>query len=189
VASSARSSARWYALLIGVPVLLFATRSVLRALIVSHRLVWLDVRGETSRPTAVATLRLLVVMVVMIVASAFAGGLRSSSEVAGGVAAPLVIVPDVLLWLYLSSRLPHRTASWQELVPGALCVGAGLEVLHVLAVYLIAPLAQSKQGTYGSLGIAAALLLDLYLISRVVIGGAVVNATLWERRALRRQAE
>ena len=46
----------------------------------------------------------------------------------------------------------------------------------------IAPMALSKQGTYGALGIAAALLLGLFLISRLMVGAAVVNATLWERK-------
>ena len=183
VASAARSSARWYALLIGIPVLVFATRGVLRALIVSHRLVWLDVRGATaSRPTIAASLRLLAVLLGMLIVSGVATGLRSSAALAGLAASLVVIVPDALLWLFVSTRLPHRTAGWHDLVPGALCFGAGLEVLHIAAVYVIAPLADSKQGTYGSLGLAAALLLDLYLISRVAIGAAVVNATLWERR-------
>src|SRR5512143_1257035 len=44
VASAAKDSARWYALLVGVPILFFATRSVLRALIGAHRLVWTDLR-------------------------------------------------------------------------------------------------------------------------------------------------
>jgi hypothetical protein len=32
---------------------------------------------------------------------------------------------------------------------------------------------------YGGLGLAAALLVGLFLISRLVVGSAVVNATLW----------
>jgi len=52
-----------------------------------------------------------------------------------------------------------------------------------VTAYVIAPQAVSKQGTYGSLGIAAALLLGLYLISRLVVATAVVNATLAGRRA------
>src|SRR5262245_11842273 len=40
IASAANSPNRWYALLIGVPVLVWATRSLLRVLIVTHRLVW-----------------------------------------------------------------------------------------------------------------------------------------------------
>ena len=39
-----------------------------------------------------------------------------------------------------------------------------------------------KQGTYGALGIAAAMLVGLFLISRLVVFAAVFNATLWERR-------
>lgn len=62
VASAANSSQRWYALLIGIPVLVAASRSVLRALTVSFRLVWLDGRGAGSRPTILAGLRLLAVM-------------------------------------------------------------------------------------------------------------------------------
>jgi uncharacterized BrkB/YihY/UPF0761 family membrane protein len=49
-------------------------------------------------------------------------------------------------------------------------------------VYAITPWAIAKQGTYGALGAAAALLVTLYLISRLIVGAAVVNATLWERR-------
>jgi uncharacterized BrkB/YihY/UPF0761 family membrane protein len=45
------------------------------------------------------------------------------------------------------------------------------------------PLALNKQGTYGALGIAAALLLAFFFLGRLIVGSAVVNATLWERRA------
>ena len=34
---------------------------------------------------------------------------------------------------------------------------------------------------YGALGAAASVLLWLYLIGRLVVGSAVLNATLWER--------
>lgn len=42
-------------------------------------------------------------------------------------------------------------------------------------------MALGKQGTYGALGIAAALLLGLFLIGRLMVGAAVLNATLWDR--------
>lgn len=38
-------------------------------------------------------------------------------------------------------------------------------------------------GTYGALGVAAALLVGLFLISRLIVGAATLNATLWERHA------
>jgi len=50
----------------------------------------------------------------------------------------------------------------------------------VTAYYLV-PEAENKQGTYGVLGLAASLLLGLFLFSRIMVGSAVLNATLWER--------
>ena len=48
---ASNGSARWYALIVGIPILLFATRSVLRVMIGIHRLVWSDVRARAPRPT------------------------------------------------------------------------------------------------------------------------------------------
>ena len=59
----------------------------------------------------------------------------------------------------------------------------GIEILHVVIVYVITPWALAKQGTYGALGVAASLLVALFLITRLVVASAVVNATLWERRS------
>jgi membrane protein len=85
------------------------------------------------------------------------------------------------LWLLVSLQLPRR-GDWRALVPGALLFGVGLEVLDVVVAYVITPWALARQGTYGALGIAAALLLGLFLVSRLAVAAAVVNATLWERR-------
>ena len=41
--------------------------------------------------------------------------------------------------------------------------------------------ALAKEGTYGALGVAAALLVGLFLISRLAVATAVLNATLSER--------
>ena len=58
-----------------------------------------------------------------------------------------------------------------------------VDAVYQMVVYVITPWAIAKQGTYGALGVAAALLVGLFLISRLVVAAAVVNATLWERRA------
>jgi uncharacterized BrkB/YihY/UPF0761 family membrane protein len=54
--------------------------------------------------------------------------------------------------------------------------------VQLLAAYVLAPYALNKQGTYGALGLVAALLVGLFVISRLMVRAAVVNATLWERR-------
>jgi uncharacterized BrkB/YihY/UPF0761 family membrane protein len=40
--------------------------------------------------------------------------------------------------------------------------------------------------TYGALGGATAILLSLFLIARVIVFGASLNAEMWRRRELRR---
>jgi uncharacterized BrkB/YihY/UPF0761 family membrane protein len=183
VASAARSANRWYALLIGVPVLVWATRGMLRVLIGAHRLVWLDVRQTAPRPTLVRTLELLGLVLGFWVVSLLAGGFREWSPGSGIAATVVSVLPYIALWLVISLQLPHRDAPWTALLPGALVYGIGTELISVVAAYVITPWALAKQGTYGALGIAAALLFGLYLISRLVVAAAVLNATLWERRA------
>jgi len=182
VSNAAESSARWYALLIGIPVLLYATRSVLRVLIGSHRLVWGDVRARAPKPTMSAVGRFFFLIVCLYLASGVASAVRADSLGIGVVTTVLLLVPYAGIWLLVSMQLPHRAARWTDLIPGAVLFAVGIELLNVVAAYFIAPYAIAKQGTYGALGVAAALLLGLFMISRLVVGAAMLNATLWERK-------
>jgi uncharacterized BrkB/YihY/UPF0761 family membrane protein len=185
VASAAKGSSRWYALVVGIPVLFYATRSVLRTLIGTHRFAWADIRGTRPRPTARATALFLGLVLCLFVVAALAAAVRARSLGFGLLLSLLLILPYGGLWLLISIRLPHLDAGWPALLPGALVFGAGIELIQIAAAYVIAPMALSKQGTYGALGIAAALLLGLFFIGRLMVGAAVFNATLWER-SLRR---
>jgi uncharacterized BrkB/YihY/UPF0761 family membrane protein len=181
VANAAESPNRWYALLIGIPILVWATRSLLRALIGAHRLVWGDVRTSVTKPTIVRSLEFLGLLLCLAAVSAAASALRSWSTFPGLAATVVAVAPYAGLWLVIALRLPHGEAPWTALVPGALVYGVGTEIVHGVIAYVITPWALAKQGTYGALGLAAALLLCLFLISRLVVSSAVVNATLWER--------
>jgi uncharacterized BrkB/YihY/UPF0761 family membrane protein len=180
--SASKSPSAWYALIIGVPILLFATRSVLRVLIGTHRLAWGDVREGAPKPGLVDAAKLLCVFVAYFLLAGIAAWARARSVVAGLIATIVVIAAFAGLWLWTSSRLPHRDAGWTDLVPGAVAVGIGVGILQVVAAYLLGPYALQKQGTYGALGVAAALLLGLWALGRLLVGGAVLNATLWERQ-------
>jgi membrane protein len=182
IANAADSPNRWYALLIGIPALIWVTRSLLRALIGAHRLVWTDERTRSPKPKLGATLRLLVLLLSFGVVSAAASAVRAWSTGPGVLATLATFAGYAALWLLVSLQLPHRSVGWVELLPGALVFGVGAEVLNVVAAYVITPWALAKQGTYGALGLAAALLFGLFLISRLIVGAADVNATLWERR-------
>ena len=183
VANAANSPNRWYALLVGIPALLWATRGVLRSLIGAHRLVWADDRTRGPKPDLVGSFRLLAALLSFAVVSAAASAIRASSTGLGVLATLIALLPYAGLWLLIAVRLPHRDAPWTALVPGAALFALGVEILHVVAVYVITPWALAKQGTYGALGVAASLLVALFLMSRIAVASAVVNATLWERRA------
>jgi uncharacterized BrkB/YihY/UPF0761 family membrane protein len=186
ITNAANSPNRWYALAIGIPVLIWATRSLYRVLIVAHRLIWTDVRAAAPKPKLLASLRLLVLFLCFGVVSTLASAVRAWSTGPGVLATVVALVPYAGLWLLVTVRLPHRDAPWTALIPGAAVFAVGLELFHAVLVYVITPWALAKQGTYGALGVAAALLVGLFLISRLVVASAVFNATLWEREHRRR---
>lgn len=178
VARSASSSNRWYALVIGIPVLLWLTRSLLRSLIGVHRLVWSDVLERTPKPTLLATVRLLLWLVtalalVPLVKLVLPGDL---------VAVLLCGALYACLWLVLTIYFPHRVTPWKALIPGAVLFGVGAEVIAVVTTYVVGPYASSRESVYGVLGLAAALLLILFFVSRLIVATAVLNATLWPRQ-------
>jgi uncharacterized BrkB/YihY/UPF0761 family membrane protein len=78
--------------------------------------------------------------------------------------------------------LPHRAASWRDLVPGAALVAVGVEALHLFTVLFLGPRLESATQLYGGIGVATTVLLWLYLTGRLVIAAAVLDASIVERR-------
>jgi uncharacterized BrkB/YihY/UPF0761 family membrane protein len=182
IAGAAKSSNRYYALAIGIPILIYVTRSVLRVLIGAHRLVWRDLRSAVPKPRLSTTLQFLGGILLLFVAYGLVSLAGKHTDGFVGVILTIVLtLPYAAIWLSITTRLPHRNAPWKALVPGALLFGVGTEVISAVSKYLIAPYSLAKQGTYGALGVAAVLLLGLFFFSRLIVGAAELNATLWER--------
>lgn len=182
ISGAAESPKRWYALVVGIPILIWATRSLLRVLIGAHRLVWTEDRRGAPKPKVGAAIRLLALLLCFGVVSTVASAVRAWSPWPGLVVTLCAVVFYAAIWLLVIVRLPHHDTDWTALLPGAILFGVGIELLHVVLAYVIAPYAAAKQGTYGALGVAAGLLVGLFLISRLIVASAVVNATLWARR-------
>jgi uncharacterized BrkB/YihY/UPF0761 family membrane protein len=180
VAEAAQGSSRCYALLIGVPVLVWTTRNLLRALVVVHRLVWGDPRRAAPRATIAATVRLLLLLVAYFAVHEVARAVESWSG-QGAFGTLIACAGFVVVWLLISLQLPHRDVPWRSLVPGAIIVAVGLELISIVVTYVIGPRLASSESTYGALGVAATLLFGLYLISRLVVSSAIVNAAIWDR--------
>ena len=62
-------------------------------------------------------------------------------------------------------------------------MGVAVWLAHSLSVYYLAHQVDRASELYGSLGVAAALLAWLYIVSRLMVASAMLNASRWEQRA------
>ena len=77
--------------------------------------------------------------------------------------------------------LPHPPGlSWRAFIPGAALVAVGMEGIQLATVLYLSHKAKQVSASYGALGIALILLLWLYLIGRLIVAAAFLNATVWE---------
>jgi uncharacterized BrkB/YihY/UPF0761 family membrane protein len=145
--------------------------------------MWTDLRDSAPKPTLLRAIVLLVLLLALLAVSALSSTVREWSPGIGLFGLLVIAVPYGGVWLLISLRLPHRDAPWVALLPGAVAFGIGVQLLQLFTAYVLEPWALNKQGTYGALGAAAALLFAIFLISRLIVGAAVLNATLWARQA------
>jgi uncharacterized BrkB/YihY/UPF0761 family membrane protein len=85
------------------------------------------------------------------------------------------------LWLFISWLLPHR-GGLLSLFPGAALVAFGVEVLHLVTVYYVSRKLWAFSDRYGALGASVVILGWLYLLGRLVVGAAALDAAVWRRR-------
>jgi uncharacterized BrkB/YihY/UPF0761 family membrane protein len=166
------------ALVTGATFALFLTAgSLLKALYVVHWLIW---RVPRVMPTGLMP-RLALIGIALVVSAlgVAVNYLRNSSGIPGTVIAIVVITAvSFALWWWLSWRLPHAPVPAQALIPGALLMAIGVDVLHLLTTYWIGHLVARKTNTYGPVGIALAVLLWVYILGRVMVASAGLNAAL-----------
>lgn len=179
--ASDSGSARWWLIALGSYLLLWSGYSGSKAARLVHALIWNDPPGRMTRPF-VASVLFSAVCLALCGSVALSWWLKEHVGW-GAVAAVLALVaPLSALWLWVSWALPHRNASWTELVPGAVLVAFGFQILHVLTMWLAIPKLQSSTSTYGPLGSIAVLLFWGYLIGRLVVTAPILNAALHDER-------
>jgi len=168
-------------LVIALYALLLASRSSVRAIRLAHLIAW---RMPIVRFRGSVTAALW-----------FAGGAAGLIFVAGAIntvrarhPGPGILLLLLLIlvyggvWLAASWKLPHPAeVPLGALVPGAIVFAVGTEALHVLTVVWYANKLAHSSELYGGLGAAVVLLAWLYLLGRLTITSAVVNASLWRR--------
>jgi uncharacterized BrkB/YihY/UPF0761 family membrane protein len=178
-ASNTSKKGRLLLLAIALWALLVTSRSLVRVLRRAHEIAWGVPRTRMTKSwRAVAFLLLLAI--IMVGTTTLASRLRAASPGPGFGAGLVAGVFYGGAWLIASLFLPHR-GGWQGLIPGAVLVGLATEALHLFTVYFLSTKVSHSSQLYGGLGAAAALLTWLYVLGRVLVGSAVLNATLSTR--------
>ncbi len=105
---------------------------------------------------------------------------RSSTSIVGMLVLSLLV--HFGAWLGASILLPHGDAPWTSLIPGALLFAVGLQGLEIIVAVYLTPQIQSSKELYGPVGLALVIIGGLYMLARLIVAAAELNATLWERR-------
>jgi uncharacterized BrkB/YihY/UPF0761 family membrane protein len=186
VASAARAlesnqSNRILLILSGLVLLAWFSLGFLRALQLAYSLAWGLPRQKLRRP-AYAVLIFNGLFLSLAVAGVGLAWLRKELGFFGVFGVLVTIAFQASLALLVMWLLPRRAERWQELLPGAVLVAVGAQVVSVAVVFYFAPRIGRSTELYGTLGTAAVLLVWLYVLARLITSAAFLNATLWERR-------
>ena len=174
--------ARWYLLVAGIVLLVWFGIGVIRALNVAHAIAW-NLRPEKLRRPLFAGLAFSGIVISLIAVSASTQFLREEYGVTGFWVTVALVVFYLAAALWIMDKLPHRSTSWRDLLPGALLVALGTEVIHIIVVLYLVPKLGHSSELYGALGSATVILLWLYLLARLLVAAAFLNAALWDQRS------
>jgi uncharacterized BrkB/YihY/UPF0761 family membrane protein len=169
-------------LVLGAVVTMFITAgSLLKALYVVHWLIW---RVPRVKPAGLTPKLVLTGLAVAGSALGVAiNDVRTSSGAAGAVLAVLIVTGlSFAAWWWVSWKLPHAPVPARALIPGAMLMAIGADVLQLLTTYWIGNLIARKTNTYGAVGVALAVLLWVYILGRIMVGSAGLNCALYYRR-------
>ena len=181
-AARSSSSNSWWLLAVGVPLLLWAGFSGAKAIQLIHSLVW-DEPPPKPQPLQMS-LAFTGAICAFLAAVALTWWFRD--EWPGFLAPILMFAPLAALWLWVSVHLPHRDAPWQALLPGALVVAVGFQVLHEVVGHFLVPKLEKSTSLYGDLGATTTFLFFMYMTAILVVTAPVVNSSLYDELLSRR---
>ena len=179
-AVEASHSARWWLLILGAFVTVWAGRGVYRGLRLVSELAW-DARASKGNSLvgslAVTGFGLLGIATQALLPKAF-----SSLGVPAVIAFFLGLIVASALSLWVLSLLPRADAPWPAVLPGALMFGVGIRVLGLAASTYFANRLDRTSDLYGALGVAIVMMLYLFVLARLFVAAQFLNATLYRRR-------
>ena len=181
-AVQATGRGRWALLLIGIGALLWTSSRSVIALRRVFALVWGVPPSRGGNPL-IEALAFSGVCAVLLAIPGTTAWLREISPGPGIVLAVLAVAAFFGIWLWVSTLLPHGDAPLRALVPGAILMAVGAQIVHLFTVFYVAVKLERSSALYGGLGTAATFLFVLYVVGRLVIASPMLNAELWRRRS------
>jgi uncharacterized BrkB/YihY/UPF0761 family membrane protein len=165
----------------GLVTLAWFSLGAVRALILAHALAWQLKPPKIRRPLRVIGI-FNGLFVAYVASSAAVAWLREQLGALSIFGIGITLAVSTGLALAAMWLLPRRATTVRDLLPGALLVAGGVQVIQIAVIYYFAPRLGRSEETYGALGAAATMLVWLYVISRLITGAAFLNSTLWLRR-------
>lgn len=164
-------------------VLLYETYVLLRALRSVSALTWRVPMRAMRRPAA-QTLMLLGLLLGMFAVGALTNRISGVSEIPlGWLVALLSLAVAPSFYLLVSVLLlPNGAVRWTSHLPGAVLFYLMVAAIHLFTSLILYPWIARKQETYGVLGVAAGVLLTLFVISRALVLSTALNAELQSGR-------
>jgi uncharacterized BrkB/YihY/UPF0761 family membrane protein len=166
-------------------VLVYATYTLLRALRAMSAVTW-GVPRTAMRDPVPKTLTLLALLLCVVAAATLTGRI---SELAGGfpagwlVAAASLVVAPTFYVLLCALVLPTGADRWTAHLPGAALVYLMVAAIHLFTVLILYPWVAHQKATYGVLGVAAGVLLSLFVVCRALVMATALNAVLQSPRS------
>jgi uncharacterized BrkB/YihY/UPF0761 family membrane protein len=102
-----------------------------------------------------------------------------------------MIVPLAAIWLLASLRLPHGTATWKALLPGAFLVAVGFQAVHGVVLHLLGPKLEKSTSLYGALGVTTTILFFGWVVGWIAVTAPILNSSVHEelQRTARHERE
>ena len=183
VANSAEMArqGRWITFAVGFSALVVALRTLIKAMRLVQVLAWRLPLGRQRKIVRAVGISFGVIVVMLLVA-ACSTWLRNRTPGGGFTLSFVLAALWIIVWTGVQLLLPRAPDTpWFVVLPGSVLMGIGTQVLHGFTIFYFAGRVSSMSDTYGPLGAAAVALLWFYVVGRVFVYAAMLNATIWER--------
>ena len=161
--------------------LVLAARTLMLSLNAAFVLVWRLPRTKVRRKIRAVSGLIGIVLLGALVVRLLAWFDQQSVIVA--IAGNLVSLALVIVgWTWASLRVfPHPPELLAtDVLPGAVLIAFGVEAMRLFTIIYVSRSFEHKSETYGAVGGSLALLLWAYVLGRIIIGSAVLNAACWQ---------